>query len=278
EGFRGKILYAGGDDLLAMVPVEDLLPLMLALRCAYSGTAPSGDEEALWQLLRLERQERFKIGRGFVQLRNGRLVRTMGARATCSMGAVVAHHMTPLGAALRDLRSAERRAKDAGRDAFCITLAKRAGGTTHLTSGFHVGGAEGHQAPNAPPTATPMGVLLRLQEAFGRARQAAYRIRAWAAELPRDPGVVADQGEMLASVVHHQLVQSNVSKDEATNVARDLAAVVLHEAARRERRTGEPADPVELLDRFVGHAEFLARPERGPSVTGEDSLGEEAAQ
>jgi len=34
EVFKGKLLYAGGDDVLAMVSVDDLLPAMLLLRAA----------------------------------------------------------------------------------------------------------------------------------------------------------------------------------------------------------------------------------------------------
>jgi hypothetical protein len=35
--FLGKVLYCGGDDLLAMVGIDDLLSVMLTLRYAYSG-------------------------------------------------------------------------------------------------------------------------------------------------------------------------------------------------------------------------------------------------
>jgi CRISPR-associated protein Cmr2 len=41
---KGKLLYAGGDDVLAMLSVDDLLPAMLLLRAAWSG---SGDLSGL---------------------------------------------------------------------------------------------------------------------------------------------------------------------------------------------------------------------------------------
>ncbi|RME83354.1 MAG: type III-B CRISPR-associated protein Cas10/Cmr2, partial [Zetaproteobacteria bacterium] len=47
EMFTGKLIYAGGDDLLAMVCVRDLPAVMLALRCLYSGVLPAGyDDES----------------------------------------------------------------------------------------------------------------------------------------------------------------------------------------------------------------------------------------
>jgi CRISPR-associated protein Cmr2 len=41
---KGKLLYAGGDDVLAMLSVDDLMPAMLLLRAAWSG---SGDLSGL---------------------------------------------------------------------------------------------------------------------------------------------------------------------------------------------------------------------------------------
>ena len=37
----GRVIYAGGDDVLAMLPVADLIPAMQRLRQAYSGQDPS---------------------------------------------------------------------------------------------------------------------------------------------------------------------------------------------------------------------------------------------
>jgi CRISPR-associated protein Cmr2 len=40
----GRVIYAGGDDVLAMLPVADLIPAMQRLRWAYSGHDPSSAE------------------------------------------------------------------------------------------------------------------------------------------------------------------------------------------------------------------------------------------
>ena len=122
--YLGRVIYAGGDDVLAMLPVADLLPAMERLRLAYSGHDPGqaqGDRSGL-------------ILRDGFALLGGRLLRMMGNKATASAGAVIAHHQAPLGAVLRELRSAEARAKGpGGRDAFSLTLMKRSGGILQFT-------------------------------------------------------------------------------------------------------------------------------------------------
>ncbi|MEN8130147.1 MAG: type III-B CRISPR-associated protein Cas10/Cmr2 [Pseudomonadota bacterium] len=45
--FKGKLLYAGGDDVMAMVSVDDLLPAMLLLRLVYSGIATEREVDEL---------------------------------------------------------------------------------------------------------------------------------------------------------------------------------------------------------------------------------------
>src|SRR5690606_28572451 len=76
EHFNGKVLYAGGDDLMAMFPVIDLLPAMAALRAAYSGIEPAA--------VGLDKNMKFQNqGNGFVRYKD-RLLRVMGERATAS--------------------------------------------------------------------------------------------------------------------------------------------------------------------------------------------------
>src|SRR5690606_26849886 len=129
EEHLGRLIYAGGDDVLAMLPVTDLLSSMQRLRHAYSGTVPE-DEKVDWGELRGRKE---LVGKsGFAWL-GRRLMRMMGKNATASCGAIIAHHQAPLSAVLRELRSAEARAKNEGRDRFSLTIIKRSGGALHLT-------------------------------------------------------------------------------------------------------------------------------------------------
>lgn len=284
--FLGKLLYAGGDDLLAMVSVDDLLPVMLTLRCAYSGAFPGGEAEAPgWSLLGCE-AGRLRLGGGHAHLpRLRRLVRTMGSRATASIGAVIAHHMAPLGSVLRELRAAERRAKEqGGRDAFSIALVKRSGGTTHLTCGWHLAGSASTDAVLPDLGATGVGVLLRLRNALAKdlSRRAAYHALTWLEDLPPGPRGTGDRAattalsdeayrDLLARTLAHQMSRQRKKKRveapaSLDALACDLAALALREVARRSGK----GSATEVLAGLFSVAEFLAREGRVEGADAEE--------
>ena len=88
EEHLGRVIYAGGDDVLAMLPVANLLSTMQRLRHAYSGCDPEHEGGVLGGLT---------LQKGFAALKTRRggketlqLMRMMGSRATASCGAVIA--------------------------------------------------------------------------------------------------------------------------------------------------------------------------------------------
>ncbi len=97
----GTLIYAGGDDVLA------LLPTATALECAAE----------LYQTYRKE----------WVRDRNGIVRMLMGSRATLSAGIAVVHYKDDLRRALERARSAEKAAKQSGRDVLQIAAARRSG-------------------------------------------------------------------------------------------------------------------------------------------------------
>jgi CRISPR-associated protein Cmr2 len=256
EVFAGKLLYAGGDDVMAMSSLRDVLGMALMLRCAYSGRMPLGDKEALWQLLSVRGLE---IGGDYVRIGNDLLYRTMGHRATASTGIVVAHHTTPLTSVLRELRAAERRAKAAGRDAFSITLMKRAGGTIHWTCRWWIDQREGGK-----PALTGMGALLGLRELLARdlSRRAAYQAMAWLEGLGDDcpPDLLA---RMLSYELSRHRREEGSQADFEASLQRIVEGMValafrMHEGeASGQRPAGD--GPVGFLRGLIGVAEFLAR-------------------
>jgi len=251
--FMGKLIYAGGDDLMAMVAVHDLPGLMLALRCAYSGVLPQGlEQDAFWQWITGEPQYQLRIANGFaallVERHNGRKVarmfRLMGKDATASIGAVIAHHQAPLARVLTDLRAAERRAKgEGGRDAFCLTLTKRAGGTTHLVGKWRLdAGMDGD-----------MGLLLELRDLVSRrvSRRAAYLLAESLRDLPASE-------KALAAALAYRF--SRQARDESIDPA--ALAGRLARAAVQQHRGGSEAEwpgPNRWLRELLLAAEFLAR-------------------
>lgn len=98
---HGTLIYAGGDDVLA------LLPTATALECA------------------AELNETYR--KEWTRDRNGMVRMLMGRRATLSGGIAVVHYKDDLRRALARARSAEHAAKDSGRDVLQITAARRSG-------------------------------------------------------------------------------------------------------------------------------------------------------
>ncbi|WP_295542972.1 type III-B CRISPR-associated protein Cas10/Cmr2 [uncultured Thiohalocapsa sp.] len=228
----GRVIYAGGDDVLAMLPVSDLLAAMQRLRDAYSGQ-DSGAGEAAHSNLRLNK--------GFAWL-DGRLLRMMGEQATASCGAVIAHHQAPLGAVLRALREAESAAKNiGGRDAFGLTLIKRSGGIRRFVAKW----------------GEPLAVLSALQRFLaepGVSRRAVYNSLAWLKDLPEPDGDTDMLSELLAYQLARQAERKQIiDHHDVPGLARRLAQLAV-EQPREAQQT-----PLRWLENCLAVAEFLVR-------------------
>jgi CRISPR-associated protein Cmr2 len=235
EEHLGRVIYAGGDDVLAMLPVADLIETMKRLRHAYSGVDPEHTGGTYAGLT---------LQNGFAALKTRRggkdrlqLMRMMGSKASASCGAVIAHHQAPLGAVMRELRSAEKRAKtEGGRDAFAITVIKRSGGALYLTAKW------------GEPL-TLLGDLRQFLMASDVSRRAVYHSLQWLTDLP-DP---KNSPEMLASLLAYQLARQSNSRDEQVI---DLAHRLAKLTAAQEK------NGLVWLENFLTVAEFLARETR----------------
>lgn len=236
EEHLGRVIYAGGDDVLAMLPVADLLRCMQRLRHAYSGALPE-DQALPWDALLKDRDNLHCKG-GFAWLR-GRLMRMMGERATASTGAVIAHHQAPLAAVLRELRAAEKHAKsEGGRDAFSITVIKRSGGTLRLTDKW------------GEPLRL-LGDVIEFLRHEATSRRAVYHSLQWLHDLPKPH----EQPEMLEALLAYQLARQSDGRPRA-----DAPAL----AARLTRLAEQKGDKSRTwLANFLAVAEFLARETRG---------------
>jgi CRISPR-associated protein Cmr2 len=259
----GRVLYAGGDDVLAMLPTADLLSAMQRLRHAYSGSAPH-NAKTNWGMLRNHHgdvRHQLVLNKGFAWL-NGRLMRMMSPQATASTGAVIAHHQAPLGAVLQALRAAEKRAKNegghrGGRDAFSITVVKRSGGTLSLTE--HWG--------------EPMDLLhalIAFLRAEGTSRRAVFNSLDWMRDLPEPTS--ADTTTMLATLLSYQFDRQSQAGSQTNKDAPALAQRLATLCAAQTKQ------PLNWLANFMGVAEFLARetrtgatPFQQPTATGAPS-------
>lgn len=129
ERFLGKLIYAGGDDVVAMVSIGEALECAETLRAAFSGHLKSDAEKTLHKLeVTLDNE---KASNGFIVHQWGSdsiVSTTLGPRSSASCGLAVAHYMYPLKQAMADARKAEKYAKNAlCRDAFAVNIVKRSG-------------------------------------------------------------------------------------------------------------------------------------------------------
>lgn len=228
ERFKGKLIYAGGDDIMAMVCTDDILSVMNMLNLLYSGERPDKPDKNI------------KSGGGYLQIGRN-LVCTMGDKATASCGAVIAHHQTPLSMVLRELRAAESLAKDddgGGRNAFCLKILKRSGGMINLVSKWS---GPGFRIPD---------LIKQMSRIFAEdiSRRAAYHIVSRLRRLPEN----ADP-KMLEAIILHQFDR----KVEKTGHDEDLAEIA-------NRLTTLTSNGFSLLDleNLLMTAEFLGRQSR----------------
>lgn len=267
ECCKGKLLYAGGDDVLALVAVDDLFDCMQLLRLAYSGISPDPAMNLGAHVGNLAaggsgQQRKLLLKDGFGLL-HGRLMTLMGHKATASMGAVVAHHTAPLGAVLRELRSAESRAKntvrgqskhgnDINRDAFCLRVLKRGGGEVSITSPWWSVDTQSQQPDTAQSALALMAQLAEQLALTDFSRGAIYRAQLWFEGLTDNPADAKDPRwrEQMASSLAYQFSRQKGDKAVARQVV-DFVCDVM-----------QPAHPRTAIDNFLVTSEFFARESR----------------
>ncbi|NLM18370.1 MAG: type III-B CRISPR-associated protein Cas10/Cmr2 [Candidatus Riflebacteria bacterium] len=268
----GKLIYSGGDDVLAMSSTDDILGMLKELRLAYSGIGNKPENAQ-----NTNRDEIYKQN-GFALLKN-RLMQTMGKKATVSAGVVIAHHKMPLAYALKCLREAESMAKSAGRNAFCIRILKRAGGEVSYIDHWW---SENSDVPNDKiltkgfDVSTPIGLFEKLVE-IGAAlpRKAFYALEDWVGVLSvsGSKGDKERTKEMAEKMLSQQLSQHGCEKVASEENASTLAKSVVEMAWRRwnedeaqllnketQKKSLEAA--VKYLENMLYSAEFFARETR----------------
>ncbi len=159
---RGSLIYAGGDDVLA------LLPLHSALECARE----LSDEFAL-------------------RLRE--VASSPEEAPTLSAGLAVVHHLEPLSESLDLARQAEKRAKaHPGKNALCVALAKRSGAEFFVCAGW------GQTPTSADGLDGRLQTFIDWTNSGELARGLAYEWRMLALRFAETP---SDEREVVRSIV-----------------------------------------------------------------------------
>jgi CRISPR-associated protein Cmr2 len=124
QRFCGKVVYSGGDDVMALLPLEDLPEYLRSLRAAWSGSTDPGGE------FDCGTEPGTGASTGYWQAKSpipglpDRPLFTMGKNATLSAGIVIAHKSVPLPTVLESLWTAEKEGAKAlpDKDGLCFRV------------------------------------------------------------------------------------------------------------------------------------------------------------
>ncbi|EKQ67329.1 CRISPR-associated protein Cas10/Cmr2, subtype III-B [Leptolyngbyaceae cyanobacterium JSC-12] len=246
--YPGKLVYAGGDDVLALLPVDCALKVARELRAAFSGEVYTGE------IGTGEAGTKFEVKFGDSQTRSGylylkpsgatqaRLFATMGHTATASTGIAIAHYMNPLDLALNAVREAEKAAKkQEGRNAFRITFLKRSGEEMQAGAKWFYGKQENKEESNKEQPELikdTVALLQRFQDHFAQEQISSkfpYILREQAETLSALRNKDINQAE-IQRLLHRQQGKQKLTEEEEKDLAKQLAELV---AAAEDAQTGK---------------------------------------
>lgn len=236
ESFDGRLIYAGGDDVIALLPADTALRCAAALRAAFRGSAELNEllpksldfkfsSPAPGFLARSDYRE------DMLNRRDGPVIPFIvpGPKADVSVGIAIGHFKAPLQDLVRAAQTAEKRAKapvargGLDRSAFSIRLLKHSGEILDWGAKWDQGGLDLHRA------------LLSAMEA-----------------------------DQLTGKFPHRLCEILTPYVSDTQPIEDLAAFPATEIIRREfarllsQHEGKPLDPAPLITALDSYLRSLA--------------------
>ncbi|MBL9176081.1 MAG: type III-B CRISPR-associated protein Cas10/Cmr2 [Verrucomicrobiales bacterium] len=143
EANDGRLIYAGGDDVVALLPADTALACARELRNAFRGEVLSTvHDHRLRQKSPGFLTSKDHQGDGGVEIPFA----VPGPKASASVGIAIAHFKSPLQDAVRAAQSAEKRAKILqDKDAVAVTVLKRSGETVEWSARWAEGGVDAAQ-------------------------------------------------------------------------------------------------------------------------------------
>jgi len=254
ESHNGKLIYSGGDDVLAMASTDDVLSIIKELRSAFSGFGK--------EVLNGEKfdKKRNYANNGFVY-HDHKLMQTMGLNASSSVGVVIVHSKTPLAYALKCLREAEQRAKTSGRNAFCIRILKRAGGEISFTDNWWNKNAERQmQSINL------FEELIKSGAQEDVSRKAFYATEEWIHLLPEYSNKWSDTDwELSENMARAMLVKQFRAHGTLAELAEKAVSLVWSKAKSESNELLK--NPIKQLTDMLYCAEFFARENRSEKLS-----------
>jgi CRISPR-associated protein Cmr2 len=250
EQHEGELIYAGGDDVLALLPVRSVVKAARELAHAYQWSYVSlAPDPARHGHLKAE-------SLAYVSDKPGRLVIHMGPKATISAGIAIVHHKAPFKWALREAHRLldDIAKKRCGRGAFAIGLYKRGGGPAIFGAKWDSG---------------LLNILDDVADALEKGGQDLSRGLAYHVEA-LEPGLkplTEEQGPALERMLERLLDKSGLSGGEQKEKREELAASVARLLCPQTNvhRGDRWTDPL-LIARFLGEVLAKQRKEHADAV------------
>ena len=178
QDFLGKLIYAGGDDVLALANLNDLLEILHKLR------------------------------KHFPNLNNGQK-----PKSTASAGVCIAHHKMPLGEVLKHARTMEKAAKSVdGKNALGIALLKHSGNISQTVFKWEY---EGKTPQNTVDTICVSQNLVELIKSGEISKKFLYVFREVFARLSDDLGMLELPG--IVETEFKRLIRRAMSESARSN-------------------------------------------------------------
>ena len=222
----GKLIYAGGDDVCAIMPLEGALAAVDAIRQAYNMAFVCYTENGAEEIFGTVPTS------GKVGLHLGR-----AEKISISAAIVIAHHKEPLREVLRDAHQVlEGIAKDrADRNALAIRLKKRSGGDRDLWMKWDAANPYGEDE-------TLLQSLRAVMDDVGGALLGSsllYRLdelRQAIAPLAANAAVLAANRDLIVRLIAYEVGHSGklLAKDKTQLVARRLAGLMVQGVSTEE--------------------------------------------
>jgi len=250
QRYPGRVVYAGGDDVLAILPAQHALAVARELRALFSGEAIIISKGDTWDV-----EPRFRDPNctGFLKL-GDEILLTMGPRASASVGIAIVHHMQPLDSALEAAREATRAAKENyGRNAIAVNFLRRSGERRRI-------GSKWFYDSNLRD---PLSLMEKMRLSFADRRLAkgfAYSLSGEAYTLNSVPhdAQLAELCRLLGRHGDNKLMSRQEIEDLAVHLVKWAAALNSH-CHGKDTNEEAPAPGMVELSQWVMLARFLSQ-------------------
>jgi len=153
DAFGGQLIYAGGDDVLAMLPATQAVNCAIALQFVFRGLDPEKNGAPLAVQNEIKRLFDFPAP-GFIRCKQGTgkgdhcrpnwPLMVMGPKSTASVGIAIGHVRSPMQDIIQAARDAEHAAKkvkerDKEKGALALSILKRSGEAVQFATRFDSG-------------------------------------------------------------------------------------------------------------------------------------------